>query len=138
LSFVLDTSALSDLMGGDPPTISRLRSTKRTNVFLPGPVVSEVAYGLARLGKTKRARALTESLNLLLSEMQHAAWTDEVSFQFGRVKALLERKGTPNEDFDVAIAAHALSLQATLVTRNVRHYERVPSLVVEDWSAPAT
>ena len=121
-------------MGGEPHTVSRLRSTRRANVFLPQPVLGEVAYGLARLGKTKRARLLTKSFELFLSEIQRATWTDEVSLQFGGIKAFLEKKGTPNEDFDLAIAAHALSLKATLVTRNRRHYERIPNLIVEDWS----
>jgi tRNA(fMet)-specific endonuclease VapC len=52
----------------------------------------------------------------------------------GRIKATLERRGTRIEDFDAAIAAHALALDATLVTANVDHMIRVPGLIVEDWS----
>jgi tRNA(fMet)-specific endonuclease VapC len=52
----------------------------------------------------------------------------------GRIKAMLERRGTRIEDFDAAIAAHALSLEATLVTTNLDHIIRIPGLRVEDWS----
>jgi tRNA(fMet)-specific endonuclease VapC len=46
----------------------------------------------------------------------------------------LERRGTRIEDFDAAIAAHALALDAILVTANVDRMIRVPNLRVEDWS----
>ncbi len=57
-----------------------------------------------------------------------------MSEAFGDIKALLERKGTPIEDFDVAIAAHARVRDAILVTANLVHMVRVPGLRVEDWS----
>jgi tRNA(fMet)-specific endonuclease VapC len=52
---------------------------------------------------------------------------------FGTLKADLERAGTPLAEPDLRIAAIAISHQLTLVTRNVRHYGRVPDLTVENW-----
>jgi tRNA(fMet)-specific endonuclease VapC len=52
---------------------------------------------------------------------------------FGRITTILERRGTRIEDFDAAIAAHALAADATLVT-NLGHMVRIPGLRVEDWS----
>jgi tRNA(fMet)-specific endonuclease VapC len=63
-------------------------------------------------------------------EFLHSA----VSQMFGRIKATQERRGTRIEDFDAAIAAHALALEATLVTARVDHTIRIPGLRVEDWS----
>jgi tRNA(fMet)-specific endonuclease VapC len=60
-----------------------------------------------------------------------------VSQAYGRIKAALERRGTRIEDFDAAIAAHALALGATLVTANRIHMARVPGLRLEDWTARA-
>jgi tRNA(fMet)-specific endonuclease VapC len=68
------------------------------------------------------------------SELLRAPWTDTVSEHFGAVKAALERKGRRIEDFDAAIAAHALAAGAVLVTADRDHLERVPGLRVEDWS----
>lgn len=78
--------------------------------------------------------ALQARFDLLCAELPQAEWTDVVSQTYGRIKATLERKGTRVEDFDAAIAAHALALDATLVTANLEHMTRVPGLVVEDWS----
>lgn len=68
------------------------------------------------------------------AELPRAEWTDADSRMFGPVKATLERRGTRIEDFDAAIAAHALALDATLVTVNLGHMIRVPGLRVEDWN----
>ena len=67
-------------------------------------------------------------------ELPRAEWTDAVSQALGRIKATLERRGTRIEDFDAAIAAHALALDATLVTAGLDHMTRVARLRVEDWS----
>ena len=54
---------------------------------------------------------------------------------YGRIKATLEQRGIRIEDFDAAIAAHALAVDATLVTSDIAHMTRVPGLRVEDWSS---
>jgi len=56
-----------------------------------------------------------------------------VSRALGAIKADLERRGVRLEDVDVAVAAHAVALEATLVTGNVAHMARVRNLPVEDW-----
>ena len=55
--------------------------------------------------------------------------------KFGEIKATLEQKGTPLADADIIIAATALEEGLTLVTGNVRHYNRIKSLVIENWFA---
>ena len=64
-----------------------------------------------------------------------APWTDEFSQRFGEVKAKLEKRGERVDDFDVAIAAYALAYDAVVVTDNVRHFRRIPGVVVETWTA---
>jgi tRNA(fMet)-specific endonuclease VapC len=58
-----------------------------------------------------------------------------VSERFGSIKAVLEREGRRIEDFDAAIAAHALAEDAVLVTADLRDMTRVPGLKVEDWAS---
>jgi tRNA(fMet)-specific endonuclease VapC len=110
--YVLDTNAVSALMKG-------------------------VAFGIERLPRSKRRAALQSRFDLVSAELPRAEWTDVVSQMFGRIKATLERRVTRIEDFDAAIAAHALALDATLVTAKVDHMIRVPGLRVEDWSQSA-
>ncbi len=53
--------------------------------------------------------------------------------RYGALRAYLERQGTPLADADLRIAAIALVRGLVMVTGNVRHFQRVPGLVVENW-----
>jgi len=135
VTYVLDTNAVSALMKGASAVVDRLTATAPGDVGIPQPVVAEIAYGIERLPRSKRRQALQGRFDLVCSELQRVEWTDAVSLAYGRIKAALERRGSRIEDFDAAIAAHALALGATLVTSNVEHMARVPGLRVEDWGA---
>lgn len=124
-------------MAGELAVCRRMLSHARTDVLLPQPVVAEIEYGLARMRKSKRRERLVRRFKAFLRETPRAVWTDEVSRAFGTAKAELERCGIRIEDFDVAIAAHALALDATLVSDDMSHMRRIPGLRVENWRASA-
>ena len=134
MTYVLDTNAVSELMKGTPAVVERLAGTARAEVAIPQPVLAEIAFGIERLPRSKRRTSLQARFDLVSAELPRAEWTDAVSQAFGRIKAMLERRGTRIEDFDAAIAAHAISLEATLVTANLDHMVRIPGLRVVDWS----
>lgn len=135
MRYLLDTNAVSALMKGSAPFVERLSTVGGTDVAIPQPVLAEIAFGIERLPASKRRSALQERLDLICSEIPRADWTDGVSDAYGRVKASLERRGARIEDFDIAIAAHALAFDAVLVTANLDHMMRVHGLRVEDWAA---
>jgi len=135
LKYVLDTNVVSQLMKGDQNVINRLQQTTRTDVFLPSPVVAEIAYGISRLPKSKRKEALAARFLLIKGELLRATWTDEVSEAFGAIKANLERRGERIEDFDAAIAAHAMAAEFVLVTANLKHMLRIAGVRIEDWGS---
>jgi tRNA(fMet)-specific endonuclease VapC len=136
VKYVLATNAVSALMRADPAVLERLRAATRADVAVPQPVVAEIEYGLARLPKGRKRTALLERWQLFAAQLPRVAWSDEVSSRFGSLKATLEKSGKRIEDFDLAIAAHALAEDATLVTADAKHMTRVPGLTVEDWSRP--
>lgn len=134
MKFVLDTNAVSALMKGDVQVVDRLKRSERAEVGIPQPVLAEIAYGIERLPRSKRREALARRFELLKEEIQRVAWSDKVSDAFGTIKATLERRGERIEDFDAAVAAHAIAEGAALVTANVKHLARVPNLEIQDWS----
>ena len=136
MKLVLDTNAVSALMKGDLRVVERLKERSKDEVSVPQPVLAEIAYGIERLPKSKRKDVLQERFDLVRSELARSEWTDEVSESFGRIKATLEKKGRRIEDFDAAIAAHALARGAILVTANLDDMTRISGLTVEDWSSP--
>jgi tRNA(fMet)-specific endonuclease VapC len=134
MKYVLDTNVVSLLMKGEPSVVERLKQVARRDVGMPQPVIAEIAYGIERLARSKRKTALNSRFEMLKNEIQRVAWTDEVSNAFGAIKAGLEDKGERIEDFDAAVAAHALALDCILVTANLKHMRRVLGLGIEDWS----
>ena len=134
MTYILDTNAVSALMKGQAAVVKRLAATARADVAVPQPVLAEIAFGIERLPRSKRRTALQARFDLISAELPRAEWSDAVSHAYGRIKAILERLGTRIEDFDAAIAAHAVAFDATLVTANIDHMTRVPGLQVDDWT----
>jgi tRNA(fMet)-specific endonuclease VapC len=121
-------------MKGDARVVRQLSRVSRGDVLLPQPVIAEIAYGVERLPRSRRRNSLQARFDFIRAELPRVVWSDEVSEAFGVIKARLERSGKRIEDFDVAVAAHALAARAILVTANVQHMARIPDLDVEDWS----
>ena len=134
MKYLLDTNVFSALMQGQTAAVNRLGQVAPVDVAVPQPVLAEIAYGIERLPASRRRTALQGRFDLLRSRLRRQDWSDEVSEAFGRIKAGLEKRGQVIEDFDAAIAAHALATGATLVTADRQHMPRVPGLRVEDWS----
>jgi len=57
-----------------------------------------------------------------------ASFDEAAAAEFGRIASVLAERGTPIGEFDVLIAAHAVTLRCTLVTNNIRHFSKVPAL----------
>ena len=132
--YVLDTNAVSALMKGHAAFVERLAAQTPADIAVPQPVIAEIAFGIERLPRSRRRSVLQSRFDLICSELPRAEWTDAISQAYGRIKAALERRGSRIEDFDAAIAAHAVANDAVLVTANRDHMARVPGLQIEDWS----
>ena len=101
-------------------------------VGLSSITVSELQYGVEKSRRVDQNRA---ALMQFLLPLVIADFDYEAAVVYGRVRAELERLGTPMGPLDTLIAAHALSLDVTLVTNNEREFSRVSDLRVENWVA---
>jgi len=77
----------------------------------------------------QRREQLDAFARLLLIE----ALGQDVGWYYGRIRSKLKRQGKRIGNNGLFIAAHALSLGAVLVTNNVREFNQVPDLTVENW-----
>lgn len=133
---LLDTSAVSQIMHRRPAALRRLRDEDPGGVYLCAPVAAEIRFGLARLSAGSRRRRLLEhEFERIRADVRWVDWTEPASRAFGHWKAVLQERGTPVEDMDLAIASVAVSLPARLATGNVRHFSRIEDLDLDDWSA---
>ncbi len=102
--------------GGDPVCVSSI-------------VAAELRFGASKLGSEK----LLRQVEGILRSVPVVSFTDASAETYARIRAALERNGTPIGPLDTLIAAHAVALDLTLVTHNVREFSRVPGLRVENW-----
>ena len=91
--------------------------------------LAELRHGASRRSSTK----LHESIDAFIMNVAVLPFDDVCAGQYGVLAAELASLGTPIGDFDVLIAAHAIAVEATLVTNNVKHFNRVRGLPVENW-----
>lgn len=126
---LLDTDTCIAILRGDAGVIER-RAATAEEVATTWITAAELYYGAARSIATERNRALVTSFLATLP----VYGLEQASVQiFGESKALLERQGRRLADADLFIGAIAIVRQATVVTGNRRHYERIPGVAVEDW-----
>ena len=136
MTYILDTNVISALMRADEVVAGRLAAVARSDIRLPQPALAEIAYGISLVAFSKHRSRLEERRALVTSAIQRAEWTEAVSDTFGRIKALLSKRGELIEDIDLAIAAHAIAVDGVLVTADVRRMPLIPGLTIEDWSQP--
>ena len=92
---------------------------------------AEWLLGAKRSGNPDKHLHLIEALQERLHHIQ--PWDAAAAEQFSDLQTLLFNAGTPIGTNDTLIAAHALSLQAIMVTNNTRHFDKVPDLRLENW-----
>ena len=95
-------------------------------------VKAELAYGAARSHDPAGTMA---KLAAFLAPFASLPFDDSCADTYGRVRAQLERAGTPIGPNDLMIAAIAVTHNLTLVTHNTREFERIPGLSLTDWEA---
>ena len=92
--------------------------------------MAELRYGVAKSQFQEKNQAALDDFVLPL---EIAVFDASAANYYGTLRASLERKGTPIGAMDLMIGAHALSQNLTIVTNNVREFNRIPNLVVVDW-----
>ena len=134
---LFDTDVLSALAKKRRPEglMARLAATPRAAQFTTAVNVAEIYFGIHRLGSEHDAGAdLLEFFEKqVFPRLTILPFETEDARVYGRLKATLERKGRPRFEPDLQIAAIALRHRLTVVTANVRHFEGIPGLRVENW-----
>ena len=74
-----------------------------------------------------------KELDLFTQRLLIEPWDENAAKHYGSIRAFLKKQGTPIGNNDLLIAAHARSLDSVMVTNNVREFDRVPNLTVENW-----
>ncbi len=136
---VLDTNVLSALMreAPDAKVLAWLDQQPRTSVWITSITVLEILFGLQLLAAGKRKRLLLAAFENLLDQLGHrvASFDNDAAAEAADLMASRQRKGRPVELRDTMIAGIVLARHATLVTRNLAHFEDLSIPIINPWQA---
>lgn len=128
---LLDTNICIYLIKKKPlKVLKKLSEYAVSDIGISSITVAELLYGVDKSSLPERNR---DALDGFLAPFEIMPFDDRAAEVYGRIRAELERKGTPIGSMDMLIAAHALSLGVTLVTNNSKEFKRVPHLQVANW-----
>jgi len=130
MSYLFDTNAISEFIRNpDGQTAKRVAALKDGELRTSLIVAAELRYGAAKKGSER----LTRVIETVLAEFEVLPWEAPADVHYASLRNSLSRSGQPIGDMDMLIAAHALALDAVLVTDNEKEFSRVPGLKIENW-----
>jgi tRNA(fMet)-specific endonuclease VapC len=128
---MLDTNVVSHIMQGrEAQLLARLTQLPMGQVVMSSVTLAELEYGLHRKGQPVR---LKNALAQVLLRMDVLPWDEKVATCYGEFCSTLEAQGINLSDFDMMIAAHAVAVDATLVSRDKAFGQVGDRLRLEVW-----
>ena len=132
MNLMLDTNVCIYLIKEHPPSVVERFATHAVgDIGISAMTLAELEYGVSKSSRPARNR---EALDQFISPLEVAPFDRQATAAYGRLRTTLEKRGQSIGSMDLLIAAHALSLDVRLITRNVREFGRVPGLRVDDWT----
>ncbi|MDP2682368.1 MAG: type II toxin-antitoxin system VapC family toxin [Deltaproteobacteria bacterium] len=132
--FLFDTDTISHIIKKNPPSllVSKIAEVPPEQQFTTAINVGEMVYGACKKGLSadhfleKLSKQVLPNINILTFDKASA-------YIYGKLRAELEKQGTPIGEPDLRIASIALSNRMVLITSNTKHFERIPGLSIENW-----
>lgn len=131
--YLLDTNILSDLIrnptGVVAKKIGRITRAERRTLCTSIIVAAELRFG----GAKKKSPRLLERIDAVLQTLAVLPLEEDADRHYGRLRAQLEKAGSPISGNDLLIAAQVLATGSILVTNNTREFRRISELRLENW-----
>ncbi len=133
MRYMLDTNICIYAIKHRPvAVVEALRAHAASGIGLSSITVAELCFGVEKSGSARNRLALQH----FLEPLEIADFDLAAAQAYGRLRQNLQQAGMPIGPLDTQIAAHALSLNVTLVTNNTREFARVSGLTVANWTEP--
>lgn len=129
--YMLDTDIFSFVVDGRHPEVRQMVAKNQGRVSISVLTLAEALFG-AKKKNSPRLESLIEMFRELFPVVQ---WSEDAADAYAVIRAQLEASGNLIGDMDMLIAASAVAGGYVLVTNNVRHFQRIEGLAVENWAA---
>ena len=125
--YLLDTCTCIAIIKEKPNVLTRLRQVGIDECKISDITLAELFFGAYKSGRNEHFDDVIEIMRLF--EQYRIIYLKK----YGEIRWMLESKGLKIGDMDMFIAATALEEGATLVTGNIKHFERIQGLKIENW-----
>ena len=130
LKYLLDTNIVIYVIKRRPAAVHEVFNQQHGRMALSAVTLAELLHGAEKSSDPPRNFAVVEDF---CSRLAVLPYTAKAAAHYGNIRAVLEAAGQPIGVNDFHIAAHARSEGLTLVSNNLREFERVPGLLMENW-----
>lgn len=132
MTYMLDTNICIYAIKNKPEQVlEKLKENLSNGICISAITLAELQHGVEKsMNPEKNSMALLQFLSIL----DVLPFDDLAAVEYGKICAYLQKRGTPIGTMDMLIAAHAKTENLIIVTNNVREFERVPDLKIENWA----
>ena len=132
MRYMLDTNICIYVIKHKPEKVfQKLQTIYPEDVCISSVTYAELVHGVEKSAAVEKNRL---ALSMLLANIEILDFDADAADSYGKIRAGLEKKGTPIGPLDMMIAGHAQSLGYTVVTNNVKEFSRVAALKIENWA----
>jgi len=131
LKYLLDTNIVIYTMKNRPQQVKRRFQQHHGRMGISTVTLGELVFGAEHSQQVERNLADIEAF---AARLEVLPFDNKAAYHFGQIRAALYRAGRPIGPYDMMIAGQARASGLKLVTNNVKEFERVPGLLLEDWS----
>ena len=131
MDYLLDTNICIYIIKKRPEKVlEKFNTLSLGDVAISSITLAELHYGIMKSSNPKKNQ---EALDKFLTPLEILDFDYFATIEYGKIRADLEKNGTPIGPLDTLIAAHAKSQKLTLVTNNEKEFRRIPDLKIENW-----
>ncbi len=131
MTYMLDTNICIYAIKNKPEQVfQRVREHLQSGLCISAITLAELEHGISKSSYPEKNRT---SLAKFLAVMDILSFDQAAAVEYGKICAYLQRKGMSIGTMDMLIAGHAKARNCILVTNNLREFERVEGLVIENW-----
>jgi len=127
--YLLDTSICVALFRGNTDVENKLNSVSRKKCYITDVVVAELKFGAY---KSLRVAENLQQISDFIEEVKVVPFASTID-TFAQERLRLMKNGNRIDDFDLLIGCAAKSMGLTMVTHNVKHFEHIEGIHIEDW-----
>lgn len=131
LKYLLDTNIVIYTIKKRPKPVKLRFEKHHGRMGISAVTLGELVFGAEHSQQVDRNLADIEAM---VARLEVLPFDKLAAYHFGQIRAVLYRTGNPIGPYDMMIAGHARANGLTLITNNTKEFDRVPGLVIEDWS----